>query len=96
MSDIIRPSWPLGLRFIGSDKRVFEVTQVFMGDTDQPFIYSVELENGRMIISQPGEHPQTKVGFVDIARNEKLITESVEKLDQFVKTGHLKIIRNGF
>ncbi|WP_433895178.1 hypothetical protein [Sphingobacterium mizutaii] len=89
---IIRPSWPLGTRFIDSRRREFQVTKVTMGWPKDNIFYEVEMANGWKVISQPGEHPQTEVGFVDVSNRENLITESVEKLDQFVKNGHLKII----
>ncbi len=89
---IIRPTWPLGTRFIDSKRREFLVTIVIMGKPENNFAYEVEMANGWKVLSQPGEHPQSEAGFVDVTNDEKLIMESVEKLDQFVKNGHLKII----
>lgn len=90
MSEINRPTWPLGLRFVDSNKREFEVSQVFMGDVNSPFTYEVELHNGWKITSQPGEHPQSQVGFVDVKNRDQLIIESISKMDEYVKNGYLK------
>lgn len=93
---MIRPSWPLGTRFVDARRRIFEVVKVIMGDPDAGTSYEMELENGWIIIQQLGDHPQTSAGFVDITKREKLITELVEDLDQFVTNGHLKIIGYDF
>lgn len=90
MSTIIRPTWPLGLHFVDARAREFEVTEVVMGDPGQGG-YEMELTNGWKIHSQFGEHQQREVGFVNIADRTKVIRESVNKLDQFVKDGHLKL-----
>ena len=86
---IIRPTWPLGLRFIDSKSREFEVTKVVMGKPENCISYEVEVMNGWIIQAQNGEHPQTKVGFVDVKNREKLIEESVDKMNEFVKNGHI-------
>lgn len=93
MGKIIRPSWPLGLRFIDSKRREFEVVTVTMGNPGC-LGYEVEMLNGWMVKSQFGEHPQTAAGFVDVSNRTRIINESVENLDRFLKTGHLKIIGN--
>lgn len=93
---IIRPSWPLGTRFTDSRKRVFQVVKVVMGNPGTKIGYQVELADGCTIESETGEHPQTRAGFVDIRNTDNVIMELVEDLDQFVKNGHLKVIRYGY
>ena len=92
MKKMIRPSWPLGTRFVDARRRVFEVTKVIMGNPDAGASYEIELENGWIIIQQVGNHPQTSAGFVDITKRDKLIIELIEDLDQFVTNGHLKVV----
>ncbi len=92
MSQIIRPTWPLGLKFIDSKRREFEVVLVIMGNPDLHVSYEVEMNNGWKVIAQSGEHPQTQAGFVETRYREKVITELITDLDQFVKNGHLKIL----
>lgn len=93
---MIRPSWPLGTRFIDTRRRVFEVIKVIMGNPDAGTSYEMEMVNGWIVVQQIGEYPQTYAGFVDITKPEKLITELVDDLDQFVTNGHLKIIGYDF
>jgi len=87
---IIYPTWPLGTLFLDAKGRTFEVTKVVMGNPDAFFSYEVELPNGWIIVPEPGEHPQTSAGFVDIDNRDKLIYETIEKLDGFVANGHLR------
>lgn len=87
---IIRPTWPLGCRFIDSKGRTFEVIKVIMGYPDLSIGYEVETNDGWIVSSELGEHPQSRAGFVDIADREKLIIESIDKLEQFVANGHLR------
>lgn len=96
MNKVIRPTWPLGTRFTDIKRRVFEVTKVIMGNPSSGTSFEMELENGWIIVQQIGDHPQTVAGFVDITNRERLITELVEDLDQFVTNGHLKIIGYDF
>lgn len=93
---IIRPSWPLGTRFTDSKKRIFQVVKVVMGNPENKIGYKVELADGCIIESELGEHPQKKAGFVDIRNTDNVIIELVEDLDQFVRNGHLKVIRYGY
>lgn len=89
---IIHPTWPLGLRFIDSKGRTFEVIKVIMGYPEFSNSYEVECQNGWVIASELGEHAQSRAGFVDIENRDLLIVELVDKLDQFIINGHLKRI----
>lgn len=87
-----RVTWHLGTQFIDTKGRKFEVTKVFMGYPENNFGFEVAYDNGWVIAEQSGNHPQSRAGFVDLDNPNKLIIETVEKLDQFVKNGHLNRI----
>lgn len=89
---MIRPTWPLGARFIDTKARTFEVIKVIMGHPEQSVGYEIEYADGWIIAEEIGNHPQSRAGFVDIDNREKLIIETVEKLDQYVANGHLSRI----
>jgi len=89
---IIYPTWPLGVKFIDSKGKSFEVIKVIMGYPEKSIGWELECCNGWVISEEVGEHPQSRAGFVDIENRDVLIIEEVQKLDQFVKNGHLKII----
>ena len=89
---LIRPTWPLGTRFIDSKARTFEVRKVIMGYPEHTIGYEVECHDGWIIAEELGNHPQSRAGFVDIEHPDKLIIELVDKLDQFETNGHLRRI----
>lgn len=89
---LIYPSWPLGNKFIDTKGRTFEVVKVFMGYPETSIGWELECHNGWIIAEELGDHPQSRAGFVDIENRDKLIIESVSKLDEFENNGHLKRI----
>lgn len=89
---VIHPTWPLGTKFIDTKSRTFEVTKVIMGYPEQSMGYEVECHNGWIVAAELGGHPQTRAGFVDVDNPDKLIIESVDKLDQYEANGHLRRI----
>lgn len=89
---LIRPTWPLGLKFIDSKERTFEVIKVIMGYPESSIGWELEYADGWIINEELGNYPQSRAGFVDVENRGVLIVEFVDKLDQFVKNGHLKVI----
>lgn len=85
-------TWLLGTKFIDTKGRKFEVRKVFRGYPENGTGYEIQYDNGWVLAVESGAHPQSRAGFVDLDHPEKLIVETVEKLDQFVENGHLKKI----
>jgi len=84
------PSWPLNTRFRDRDNRIFEVRHVIMGDPNEGLSWEIETAEGLKITSAAISAPQTKVGFVELEKADtKMIYESPEKLDLYVKNRHL-------
>ncbi|MEJ5143962.1 hypothetical protein [Sphingobacterium sp. MYb388] len=88
-----KPTWYLGLIFVDSDQRSFEVVKTIFGDISQPMSYCIDLDNDWSIESEPGDHLQTAVGFRELnVEQSKLIIQQIEKMDLYERTGHLKKI----
>lgn len=86
-----KPTWYLGLIFVDSDQRSFEVVKTIFGDINKPMSYCIDLDNHWSIESELGDHLQTAVGFQELnIEQPKLIIQQIEKMDLYERTGHLK------
>lgn len=83
--------WPLGRKFVDASGRIFTVYRTIYGNPNAAIQFTIAFENEWSVMYEPGDHPQTAVGFLQDG-DHKMIIQSVKEMDDYVNNGHLKIL----